>query len=315
MTDASDHSETSDERVGIVVIVNPVKVPDADALRAHVEAKVRELDPDGGSVDVTWVETTPSDPGSSQARAAVDAGATLVIAVGGDGTVTACAGVLAGTRVALGIVPAGTGNLLARNLGIPLQLERAIDVALGGIDRRIDVLQSGDETYAVMAGMGLDAAMIRDTDDGLKERIGWLTYLGGARRAITGTPRQRYTISFDNGASVIEQRAVGVVVANVGGLTGGLTLLTDARPDDGRFDVLILSPHRRFGHWASLLAHVVLRRLHDDARVVITQATQVTITTHEAAPTQFDGEHRGDRRELSVAVRPGALIVRCPAIA
>jgi diacylglycerol kinase (ATP) len=297
------------------VIFNPVKVPDVDALRELVDARVRELDPDGHTVDVSWVETTVADPGSGQARAAAEAGSTLVIAVGGDGTVTACAGALAGTEVALGIVPAGTGNLLARNLGIPLQFDGAIDVAIGGVDRRIDVLQSDDETYVVMAGMGLDAAMIRDTDDGLKERIGWLTYLGGAGRAIRGTPRQKYTVTLDNGASVIQQRGVGVVVANVGGLTGGLTLLTDARPDDGRFDVLILSPRKRFGHWASMLAHVVLRRLHDDARVQITQAKQVTITVDEAAPVEFDGEHRGDRRELSVTVRPGALIVRCPATA
>lgn len=313
MADPSDEPATTQERVGIVVVVNPVKVPDVDAFRARVEERVRELDPDGRSVDVRWTETTAADPGVSQARAAVEAKATLVIAVGGDGTVTACAGALGGTRVALGIVPAGTGNLLARNLAIPLQLDRAVEVALAGVDRRIDVLQSGDETYVVMAGIGLDAAMIRDTDDDLKERIGWLTYLGGARRAIMGTPRQTYRITFDNGASVIQQRAVGVVVANVGGLTGGLTLFTDARPDDGRFDVLILSPHKRFGHWISMLARVAVRRLDDDARVRITQAKQVTITTDVAAPTQFDGEHRGDTRELSVTVRPGALIVRCPA--
>lgn len=313
MTDTPGRSSTPDGRVRIVVIVNSVKVPDLDALRALVDDGVRKLDPDGTAVEVRWTETTEADPGTGQARSAVDAGATLVLAVGGDGTVTACVGALAGTRVALGIVPTGTGNLLARNLDIPLQTDLAVEVALGGVDRRIDVLQSGDETSAVMAGIGLDAALIRDTDDGLKDRVGWLTYLGGARRAIVGTPRQKYSISFDNGASVIEQRAVGVVVANVGGLTGGITLLTDARPDDGRFDVLILSPHKRFGHWVSILAHVVARRLHDHARVRITQAKQVTITTDEPAPTQFDGEHRGDQRELSVAVRPGALVVRCPA--
>jgi diacylglycerol kinase (ATP) len=304
-------SATPDRRAGIVVIVNPVKVPDVTALRARVEDRVRDVDPDGNLVDVTWTETTEDDPGTGQARAAVEADATLVIAVGGDGTVTACAAALADTGVALGIVPAGTGNLLARNLALPLQIERAVDVAIGGVDRHIDVLQSGDETYVVAAGLGLDAALIRDTDENLKARIGWLTYIGGARRAILGTPRQKYTVTFDGGASVIEQRAVGVVVANVGGLTGGLTLLTDARPDDGRFDVLILSPHRRFGHWASLLVRVALRRLHDDARVHITQATEVMITTNEPAPVQFDGEHRGERRELSVKVRPGALVVRC----
>lgn len=313
MTNASGRSSTSERRMGIVVIVNPVKVPDIDAFRALVDAGVRKIDPAGTAVEVRWAETTKADPGTSQARSAVEDGATLVIAVGGDGTVTACAAALAGTRVALGIIPTGTGNLLARNLQIPLHADLALDVALDGIDRRIDVLQSGDETYAVMAGIGLDAALIRDTDDGLKERIGWLTYIGGARRAILGTPRQNYSISFDNGTSIFKQRAVGVVVANVGGLTGGITLLTAARPDDGRFDVLILSPRRGFGHWASLLARVIARRLDDDARVHITQAQQVTITTDALAPTQFDGEHRGDTRELSVTVRPGALVVRCPA--
>lgn len=312
MTDLSANPVTEVDHSFVVMIVNPVKVPDFEAFRATVEAGVREIDPAGLSVEVRWAETTPTDPGTGQVQAALDAGATMVVAVGGDGTVAACASALAGTDVALGIIPLGTGNLLARNLGIPLQAERAVEVVLGGVDQRIDVLQSGEETYAVMAGIGLDAALIRDTDDELKARIGWLTYLGGARRAILGTPRQKYRVSIDNGASVIEQKAVGVIVANVGGLTGGITLLTQARPDDGRFDVLILSPHKRLGHWVSMLAHVATRRLHDNARVRITQAEQVTITTDEPAPIQFDGEHRGDRRELSVVVRPGALVVRCP---
>lgn len=313
MTTTSESPVTTVHHSCIVMIVNPAKVSDLDGFRARVVAAVHDLDPDGNSVELRWTETTPAHTGTDQAREAVEAGASMVVAVGGDGTVAACARALAGTDVTLGIIPLGTGNLLARNLEIPLQLDRAIAVMLGGDDRPIDVLQSGDETYTVMAGIGLDAALIRDTDDTLKARIGWLTYLGGARRAILGTPRQTYRITFDNGASVIKQKAVGVIVANVGGLTGGITLLTDARPDDGRFDVLILSPHKRFGHWISMLAHVATRRLHDNARVRITQAEQVTITTDTPAPTQFDGEHRGDRRELSVAVRPGALVVRCPA--
>lgn len=237
MADAPDESVT--------VVLNPTKINDRDRFRAEVARVVETRSGTTGvPIEVAWTQTTVDDPGAGQTRRAVEQGASLVIAVGGDGTVTACAGVLAGTGVALGVVPVGTGNLLARNLGIPLQRESALATAFDDHVRSIDVLASGERRFVVMAEMGLDAAMIRNTDNDLKATLGWLGYLEGVRRAIVGAKGARYTVIVDDSDTAIRQKAVGVVVANVGKLVGGLTLTSTAVPDDGRFDVVILAPHR-----------------------------------------------------------------------
>jgi diacylglycerol kinase family enzyme len=165
---------------GVAAVLNPAKVEDLAALKKAITDRCRNEEP-------AWYETTEADTGAGQAQAAVTAGARLVLVCGGDGTVAACAGVLAGTGVAMAVVPVGTGNLLARNLDIPLELADALDVAFGTAERVIDVLEAAEQRFVVMAGLGFDAALIRDTDDDLKERLGWLAYVGGAART-PGSP-------------------------------------------------------------------------------------------------------------------------------
>ena len=164
-----------------------------------------------------------------------------MLVCGGDGTVAACAGALAGTGVAMALVPFGTGNLLARNLGIPLEMAEALDVAFGPDERTLDVLEAGEQRFVVMAGLGFDAALMRDTDEDLKDRIGWLAYVGGMAKALRRTPRARFTMTIDDGPPETSQ-AIGVLVGNVGQLQAGITLMPDARPDDGQLDVLVLAP-------------------------------------------------------------------------
>ena len=217
----------------VAAVVNPVKVADLDALKRAITERAGD--------EIGWWLTTEEDPGGGQTEQAVADGAKLVLVCGGDGTVAACAAVLAGTGVAMAVIPDGTGNLLARNLDIPLELPAALAVAFEGSDRQLDVLDAGDQRFLVMAGLGFDAALIRDTDEQLKAKIGWLAYLAGFARAVRRHRRRCYEITVDDHPP-IRRRAIGVLVGNVGQLEAGITLLPEAVPDDGMLDVIVLAP-------------------------------------------------------------------------
>ena len=159
------------------LIVNPTKVDDVEALHRQVAQRCAAH----GAPAPDLLETTPDDAGEGMAREAVRQGATLVLAAGGDGTVQATCCGLHSTGVALGLLPLGTGNLLARNLGLPLDLDDALEVALTGRDRVLDLahVTVGDAPqtcFAVMAGLGFDAAMMADAPEGLKAAVGWIDH-------------------------------------------------------------------------------------------------------------------------------------------
>ena len=287
----------------VAVVVNPVKVSELARLKQEVAERC--------AGEVGWWETTEADPGGGQARQALAAGAELVLVCGGDGTTAACAGALAGTGVPMAVVPDGTGNLLARNLGIPRELTASLDVAFGAHQRQIDVLDTGELRYLVMAGLGFDASLIRDTDEELKGRIGWPAYLGGLVRAIRGRRRTRYRITLDD-RPAIQRRAIGVLVANVGQLQGGITLLPDARPDDGQLDVIALAP-RTAVDWPVLIARILGKRPDSGKQADVWRARRVRVSADRPVPAEFDGDFIGERTELTVEVLAGALSLRCPA--
>jgi diacylglycerol kinase family enzyme len=275
-------------------------------------------------VEVAWYETTPEDPGWGPARAAVKEGADLVIVCGGDGTVRACATALAGGQVPLAVLPGGTGNLLAANFDIPVDLDGALMVALECRRRRIDVGAHGDERFVVMAGMGFDAAMLRDTDRGLKSRLGPLAYvlsaLGNLRR-----PRRRYQLRLD-GRAPVSRLGQGILIGNVGKLRGGLPALPDAVPDDGLLDVAILKT-RTVADWLALAWWVAVQRWrgdrtppwrptlrHRSRRVIETfRAGRIDIRCDRPQPTELDGDLRTPSRSLVMDVMPRALTLAVPA--
>ena len=219
----------------LAVVCNPATVDDPEDLRTRLKRH-------DTTSEVPWFETTEADPGAGQTRQALAAGAELVLVCGGDGTVAACAGVLAGTEVPMGLLPTGTGNLLVRNLGVPLDVPTALGRALSGRPRTIDLLESDGRRFAVMVGLGFDAALIRDTGEQAKKRHGWIAYVLGGMRALRNTPRADYEICIDDG-SPRRVRALGVLVGNVGQLQGGMAVLPDADPADGLLDVIVLAPH------------------------------------------------------------------------
>lgn len=297
------------------IVWNPSKV-DGDRLRTAVAETF--------GVEALWWETSPEDPGRGMTEEAIAAGCDVVIAVGGDGTVRAVAEALAGTDIALGIVPQGTGNLLARNLGVPLA---GIPAALARVrdsePRRIDLgwVEYADErrAFAVMVGFGIDAQMLVETDDDLKSKAGWLAYVEAMGRALQGTEMTDISVSFDGGEPQ-EVRGHTMLIGNCGMLQGGIRLLPDAELDDGQLDLLLISADGAL-QWLDTVRSVVwdngIRRLlgggteavsTDSAQHVAAERISVTL----ASPQQFeiDGEEVGEVSSFVASVQPGAIIVR-----
>ena len=251
--------------------------------------------------------TAPADSGEAAARTALAAGATVVIAAGGDGTVRACAQVLAGTDVPLAIVPAGSANLTARALGLPRGLTAALETSLGDTERRLDLISADGMVCVAMAGLGVDAAVVGATSDRLKSRAGWPAYAAAALRHLRA-PLTEVSIRLDDAPPLV-RRVRGVVVGNCGLLPGGFPILPDARPDDGVLDVGILAPASLAG-WVSVGYRAVLASRRDDTRLERLRARSVEVRATEPLPRQMDGEIIAPGRDLSVRVLPGALRVR-----
>ncbi len=295
----------------LAVILNPIKVEDPAEFRLLVNTRAAEL----GWGDPVWFETTVEDPGRSMAHEAALGGAELVVVCGGDGTVRTVCGELAGTGIPVGVIPAGTGNLLARNLALPLYLNAAVDVALNGQDRAIDLVRvSGDglgedEHFLVMAGMGLDGAIMEGANEQIKAKVGWLAYVvAGLRNVMFEAVRVEVSI---DGEPFTRHRARTIVVGNVGFLQAGLPLLPDATLDDGRIDVVLVNP-RRFRHWLIVVFRVIGRtRKVDDTMNRMTGRTVVVRAAHDT-PRQIDGDPVGAGRELRCECLPGKLLIRVP---
>jgi YegS/Rv2252/BmrU family lipid kinase len=287
------------------VVVNPTKLDDDEAFRKSV----RRVMGDHGWDEPLWLETTPEDPGRGQAKAAVSAGVGLVLACGGDGTVTACAEGITGTEVPLAIIPMGTGNLLARNVGLPMGLDEALEVAVGGVQQAIDTGRVNGTLFVVMAGLGLDAQMLDGTSEPLKKQLGWFAYAISAARHLSDRPL-RVIVSADGGRRR-RMRASALIVGNVGWLRGGVPLLPDARPDDGLLDAVVLDARGLTG-WLTVIADILLRR-PAYGRVYRIQFTRLRVTLDSDQPWELDGEVMAPTRQLTVVAQPGSLLLRMPA--
>jgi len=284
-------------------VLNPARVRGAARVAARCAAAAR-----AGGWDWLLAETTADDPGTGLARDAVRAGARLIVAVGGDGTVRACAQALAGTAVPLAIVPRGTANLAARALGIPSRLDAALACGLTGHDRRIDLAAADGLTFVAMAGLGTDAAVVGAAPAGLKARTGWLAYAAAGAWHAPGRPAA-FDISLDG--MPLACRARSVVVGNAGLLPGGGQQHEPARLDDGQLDVGILAPASLLG-WVRVARRVLTASRRDDRYLARYRARRVEIRADREMPRQADGEMIEPGRSLTVTVLPAALLVRVP---
>jgi len=286
------------------VVHNPTKVTDLPALKRRVEPVMARA----GWEPPLWLETTVEDPGAGMARQAVADGCDVVFVAGGDGTVMAAATALAGTEVPLAILPTGTGNLLARNLDLPFTDEAAcLRIGLTGRTRAIDVGAVEDRKFVVMAGLGFDAAMMRDAPEGLKKKVGWPAYVVSATKHLRGRGI-RVTLTLDDGEP-LNRRVRTVVVGNVGRLQGNFPLLPDAVPDDGVLDVVVIAT-RNILDWARVGTRVLRRADVPDRRMERFTAKHVLIEASHSQPRQLDGDVIEDGRRLDIQVEAGALLVK-----
>jgi len=286
------------------VVFNPTKVTDLDALKRRVEPFMAS----NGWEPPLWLETTVEDPGIGMCRQAVDEGCDVVFVAGGDGTVMAAATAMASSGVPLAILPTGTGNLLARNLDLPLNDEAAcLRIGIAGRDRAIDVAGVADRKFVVMAGLGFDAAIMRDAPEGLKKAVGWPAYVVSATKHLRGRG-MRVTITLDDGTP-LQRRVRTVVVGNVGKLQGNIPLLPDAKPDDGVLDIVVISI-RNVLDWVRVGGRVMRRADVPDRRMERFTAKHVVIEASHTQPRQLDGDVIEPGKVMDIRIEPGALTVR-----
>jgi diacylglycerol kinase family enzyme len=317
-----------DDRVA--VIVNPTKV-DMRTLRSAVEAAEAEA----GWRPSLWLETTVEDPGQGRAREAIDADVSAVLAAGGDGTVRAVAEGMLESGIPMVLLPSGTGNLLARNLDVPIgRLTEAVRVAVEGVDHAVDVgiaeitRENGDtETHAfvVMVGIGLDAKMISATNPELKKRVGWLAYVEATARIARDVDavRLRYTL---DGSAERTTTVHTLLIGNCGSLPGGVLMLPDAEIDDGLLDVVAMRPRNLWGwmrvSYAVVWENGVLQKSKVGRRIMAAdkrvralryfQGRHMTLAFDSPEDFEIDGEEMGRVTAIDVRVAPASLVVRVP---
>ena len=291
----------SDPPKRAAVVANPTKYDDIGQFRTWLCGAMAER----GWAEPLWLETTPDDPGQGQAKAAAAAGADVVIATGGDGTVTAVASGLAGSAIPMAIIPAGTGNLLARNLNLPMDREEALRIALVGTDHQIDVGLANGTPFVAMAGLGLDADMLNSTSESAKQRFGYAAYVVSVARHLRDRPI-RATVRADDGPPQ-RLRTSGIIVGNVGWLQAGLPLFPEAAPDDGVLDVVVLPP-RGWASWLAFTLHVLLRR--PNAQIFRASFTELRIQIDRDHMWEVDGEVTGRTRSLDIRLHAEKLTLR-----
>jgi diacylglycerol kinase (ATP) len=329
----------SDEPIKSAVVFNPTKV-DVEHLKSVIRSAASTASTTEAAVwsEPLWLPTTIDDAGQSLTREALDYGARLVVAAGGDGTVRAVAEVLRGTGVALGLIPAGTGNLLARNLFLPLNgYDAPAAIAYSGSERVIDVgvakVTNGtgaesSHVFLVMAGLGFDASLLANTNPSLKSRVGWLAYVDAGVRSLPklGKIRVRYAI---DDADQRSAHMSTILIANCGSLPGNIELFPDALLDDGQLDIAVMQPKSVFGWlmiWRKVtLENRVLRRTSLGRRYIkLTTGGRETVLTYlrgasvelsveQPEAFEIDGDDFGSVLSAQLSVDPGSLIVKVPA--
>jgi YegS/Rv2252/BmrU family lipid kinase len=259
--------------------------------------------------DLLWYEVPRSKKAPKKVREALKRGAELVFVWGGDGMVQRCADALATSGVPMAILPAGTANLFAGNLAIPVDLEEAVRIGFHGRRAKLDLGMLNGEHFAVMAGAGFEAEMIADVDTRAKERLGKLSYVMSAVRHVGG-PLVSMKIKID-GATWFDGQASCLLLGNVGTIAGGIEAFEDARPDDGWLEVGVSTAKGPI-QWARVIGKMATGRSEDSPFVRVTRARKVSARFGAPLMYELDGGDRKATTRLKAETRPGALTICLP---
>jgi diacylglycerol kinase (ATP) len=261
--------------------------------------------------DPRWYEVRKSKHAPGCARRAVKHGADLIFVWGGDGTVQRCIDALAGTGAVMAILPAGTANLLASNLGIPAgDVAAAVRVGLHGRRRPLDTGTVNGEHFAVMAGAGFDARMIAEADRGMKDRLGRVAYLYTGARNLAAR-RVKATVDVD-GERFFEGQVSCVLAGNVGKVLGGIEAFAGAQPDDGLLELGVVTA-KNPAEWARALGRLAVGRAERSPFVEVTRGSRFDIRFASKLRYELDGGDRPAVRKLRIKVRPGSITICVPA--
>jgi YegS/Rv2252/BmrU family lipid kinase len=268
----------------------------------------RELERQGVD-DPLWIEVPKSRFAPKQVKRALAEGAELLFVWGGDGTVQRCIDTMAGSDAALVILPAGTSNLLATNLGIPQDIEQAVSIGLHGERRKLDVGRFNGERFAVMAGAGFDASMIQEADGTLKGRLGRIAYVWAGSKNLRAKPFKA-KIAVD-GVPWYAGAASCILVGNVGRLFAGVEVFDGASPDDGRLEVGVVNADG-IGDWVRTLARTAAGHPERSPLVQATSATKIKVKLNRKVLYEVDGGDRKKVKSFTVSVQPAAITICLP---
>jgi len=268
----------------------------------------RELERQGVA-DPVWVEVQKSRFAPKQVKRVLADGADLLFVWGGDGTVQRSIDAMVGSETPLAILPAGTANLLATNLGIPQDIEQAVRIGLYGARRKLDVGRFNGERFAVMAGAGFDAAMIRQADGTLKDRFGRAAYVWTGSQNLRVKPFKA-KIEVD-GAPWYTGAASCILFGNVGRLFGGVEVFHDARPDDGRLELGVVNADG-VTDWMRAIARTAVGQSERSPLVQATTAKKIKVKLSRKVLYEVDGGDREKVRSFTVKVQPAAITVCLP---
>ncbi|MFM1951069.1 MAG: hypothetical protein RL418_756 [Actinomycetota bacterium] len=310
---------------GTAIIFNPSKIP---------LPKLQEALAKSGHTQLPIFESDPDTNGELAASEAIRLGARHLVVVGGDGTVRGVVQAIQDldAEVSIGIAPLGTGNVLARNLKLPVgNLEKALKKAFSGSEYQVDLgvaksLDAAGEIttkyFTGIAGVGMDARIMQRTQPKLKRRVGWIAYIEGGFRSLP--------LKFEKFDFVVDDqpsrtlKSYTILVGNAGWLPGQISMMPDARLDDGRLDVAAIGPRRAL-NWIDFLSRVTwqnrvvrpiaLGRKWLDATANLKtmenlNGSRIRIRPHSPCPMQLDGDVIGEVVEVDFSVAPNALKIR-----
>ena len=262
-----------------------------------------------GINDPIWREGPKTRFIAKEVGKLLEDGAELIFVWGGDGTVQRVIDAAAGAPVALAVLPAGTANLFATNLGIPHDLEEAVKIGLNGTRRQLDVGRINGEHFGVMAGTGLDALMIRDADAGLKDKVGRFAYVWtGAKNVQKTSVKMRVEV---DGKDWFKGRASCLLIGNLGDVIGGISAFPDARPDDGLLNIGVVTASGALD-WVRTLGRSAVGDVEGSPFVETTSGRAFEIRLNKAIPYEIDGSVRKKTKRLQCKAIPGAITVCVP---